>query len=396
MIARSRPPNYNNYVLIRSIPILLLACCALAADTPPVELDIAGNDLWVDTKVDVHARDEVVITGTGKLTLTDGQQTTPDGARRGFRDMLRTYPVNAAGQGALIGRLGDSETAQPFLIGPTLKWQAPRDGRLWIGINRSGSAAPKGSFHVKIEFSSHAPEATSKVDYKLPAITTEIADRFPRRIGDAQGNAGDNTNFLLVGTEAKILEAFKAAGWVEVDRSQNDAVLNGILAIIDKRAYVALPMSELMLFGRVQDHGMAHGDPISVVAQRHHFRIWKAPFQVEGQEIWIGAGTHDIGFDRDQRKKNGITHKIDPDVDKEREYIGMSLQETGLIAQVSYVTPSKPSKEAVTATGASFHSDGRLLVIHLIPDSSTPAAAPATAPAPEKKGTSIFDEVREP
>jgi len=133
-----------------------------------------------------------------------------------------------------------------------------------------------------------------------------------------------------------------------------------------------------------------------VVAQRHHFRIWKAPFQVEGQEIWIGAGTHDIGFDRDQRKKNGITHKIDPDVDKEREYIGMSLQETGLIAQLSYVTPSKPSKEAVTATGASFHSDGRLLVIHLIPDSSTPAAAPITAPVPEKKGTSIFDEVREP
>ena len=69
----------------------------------------------------------------------------------------------------------------------------------------------------------------------------------------------------------------------------------------------------------------------------------------------------------------------------------MSLQETGLIAQLSYVTPSKPSKEAVTATGASFHSDGRLLVIHLIPDSTTPAAAPAT---PDKKGTSIFDEVR--
>jgi hypothetical protein len=153
-----------------------------------------------------------------------------------------------------------------------------------------------------------------------------------------------------------------------------------VLAVLDKRAYLALPMSELMLFGRAQDHGMAHADPIQVVAERHHFRIWKAPFQVDGQEIWVGAGTHDVGFDRDQRKKNGITHKIDPDVDKERDFIGKSLEETGLIAKLSYVTPSQPSKEAVTATGASFHSDGRLLEIHLIPG--------------EQKGASIFDEVR--
>ena len=375
-----------------TLPVFLLACLAAAAQTPPAELDIAGKDLWVDTKVDVRARDEVVITASGKLTLTNGQQITPAGARRGFRDMLRTYPVNAAGEGALIGRLGDAETAQPFLIGSSLKWQAPKAGRLFIGINRSGSGAPAGAFHVNIEFASRAPETVSKVDYKLAEINAATVDRFPRRIADEQGNAGDNTNFLLVGTEAKILEAFKTAGWVEVDRGRDDALLNGVLAVLDKRAYLALPMSELMLFGRVQDHGMAHADPIAVIAERHHFRIWKAPFQADGQEIWVGAGTHDIGFDRDQRKKNGITHKIDPDIDKERDFIGKSLEETGLIAKLSYVSPSRPSKQAITATGASFRSDGRLLVIHLIPDA--PAIATAPAPATEQKGTSIFDQVR--
>jgi hypothetical protein len=128
-------------------------------------------------------------------------------------------------------------------------------------------------------------------------------------------------------------------------------------------------MSELTLFGRVQDYGLAHAEPIAVVAQRHHLRLWKAPFKVEGQELWVGAATHDIGFERDQR--NGkLTHKIDPEVDGEREYVGRSLDETGLVAKLSYLTPEKASKEARTATGATFRSDGRVLVITLVPQTS--------------------------
>ena len=64
-----------------------------------------------------------------------------------------------------------------------------------------------------------------------------------------------------------------------------------------------------------------------------------------------------------------FTHKIDPDIDLEREYVGRSLDETGLVAKEGYILPSDPSKEARTATGAGFHSDGRVLVIHLIPKS---------------------------
>lgn len=352
--------------------MLALACLSAAAQT--AEIDIAGSDLWVDTKVDVRGGDELAITATGQLTLSGGQRITPAGARRGFRDMLRTYPVNAAGQGALIGRLGDAAAAQPFLVGASLRWKAPKNGRLFLGVNRSGGGAPKGSFHVKMEFLARAPETSSKKDYKLAEITTAVVDRIPRRVTDAAGRAGDATNFLLIGSEHRILAALAAAGWAEVDKSKEAAVLNGVLAVLDKRAYLTLPMSELMLFGRPQDHGMAHADPVAVVAERHHFRMWKAPFEVDGEEIWVGAGTHDIGFERDQRN-NGITHKIDPAIDKEREFIGASLTETGLVAQLSYVTPSEPVKEGRTATGGTFRSDGRVLVIHLIPDETSAPAS---------------------
>jgi hypothetical protein len=123
-------------------------------------------------------------------------------------------------------------------------------------------------------------------------------------------------------------------------------------------------MSELKVFGRSQDYGYAQGDPLKVVAARHHFRIWRAPFTVGGRTVWVGAGTHDVGFDRDQR--NGkITHRIDSDVDKERDYIGRTLFDTGNVAVLDYMTPKVTIKEAKTAHGQPFFSDGRTLVVYM-------------------------------
>jgi hypothetical protein len=123
-------------------------------------------------------------------------------------------------------------------------------------------------------------------------------------------------------------------------------------------------MSQLYLFGRPQDYGWAHAEPISVVASRNHLRIWKAPFTVNGEMAWIGAATHDIGFERDQRN-NGITHKIDPDIDLERDYVEKTLLSTGLVSEVFRFLPENPMKEAHTATGGSFHSSGQVLILKL-------------------------------
>ena len=64
-------------------------------------------------------------------------------------------------------------------------------------------------------------------------------------------------------------------------------------------------------------------------------------------------------------RNNGITHKIDPAIDGERDYIAESLKSTGLLSKIGYLTPPNPLKEARTATGGSFHSDGRILVMML-------------------------------
>jgi hypothetical protein len=348
--------------------VCLAALAQTSAQTSATELDVSTKDAWVDTGIDLRPGDVLSISATGTLKVRSGKNTssvTAAGANRGFRDLIKAYPVNEAGQGALIGRVGSSDTATPFLVGASKSWTSPRAGKLFLGINVSGNDAPDGVFHVKIEFTSRGAEVSSAPKVPLPSkLTVEMIDRLPRRVVDAQGNPGDNTNFVVLGDEKKVIAAFEAAGWVEVDRAKEDAIIHGLLSVLNKEAYLELPMSELTLFGRVQDYGLAHAEPIAVVMQRHHLRLWKAPFKVEGRELWVGAATHDIGFDRDQRN-NGITHKIDPDVDLEREFVAQSLDETGLVAGLSYLVPSQPSKEARTATGATFHSDGRMLVIQL-------------------------------
>ena len=77
---------------------------------------------------------------------------------------------------------------------------------------------------------------------------------------------------LLIGAQDDVTAAFKAAGWVQVDRTVTDTILTGALATFSKEAYLTMPMSILYLFDRPQDYGFAHAEPVKVVESRNHLR----------------------------------------------------------------------------------------------------------------------------
>jgi hypothetical protein len=330
------------------------------------EVQLTGDDTWIDTGVDVQAGEHVLVTATGKLRYADAKaDNTPDGLARGFKDLLRVLPFNDAGRGALIGRIGDQDVAQPFLIGARRDVLAPVSGRLSVGINQTTSDAGDGTFAVRIEV--YVPEGgvarvVARQVNSFPGIDNNLFSKIPRRVGDKQGNPGDMVNFLILGSEAAMQRVFTTAGWVKVDADVKDTVLHGLVESLSKESYLTMPMSQLYLFGRPQDYGWAHAEPISVVKTRNHLRIWKAAFQVNGKTLWVGAATHDIGFERDQRN-NGLTHKIDPDIDLERDYVEKTLTSTGLVTELTHFLPDNPMKEAKTATGGTFHSNGQVLIL---------------------------------
>ncbi len=336
------------------------------------ELDLPPGGGWVDTNIDLQPGDTITVTVTGQLQYTNARQSNgPEGLPRGFADLIRNLPLNQAGRGAAIGRIGSSEADRPFLIGPQHESRARIAGRLFVAINQTSNDRAGGSYHVTIARSA-APVAV-KTDVRVAPFPQDRIDSIPRRVSDPNGAPGDRVNFIIIGSQDQTQAALKAAGWVTVDRDAKTALLRGVLGTFSKEAYVTLPMSELRLFGRAQDFGYAQADPLRVVASRHHFRIWKAPFDLEGQTVWVGAGTHDIGFDRDQRN-NGITHKIDPNTDAERDYIRDNLTQTGLVAKTDYISPADPVLKAKTATGGEFTSDGRTLLIYLAADTGNVSA----------------------
>jgi LssY C-terminus len=332
------------------------------------EIQITGEQSWTATGIEVKPGEHIVVSAKGTLRYADAKEDNgPEGINRGFKDLLRILPFNGAGRGAVIGRIGDAEIAQPFLLGAHRDVVAPVAGPLAIGINQVSDDTGDGTYTVRIDIlapdsgTAYRPARHVK---SISGVDANIWTKVPRRVADKNDNPGDMINFLLIGSEDTMQKVFIAAGWVKVDADVRGTVLHAIIESISKESYLTMPMSPLYLFGRPQDYGWAHAEPIKVAASRNHLRIWKAPFDVDGQTLWIGAATHDIGFDRDQRN-DGITHKIDPDIDLEREYVEKTLTATGLIAEVAHALPTNALKEAKTATGGSFHSDGRVLILKL-------------------------------
>ena len=341
-------------------PVTSATTSATKASTK--QLEISAAKAWTDTGIDVAPGDKVTITSEGALTLLQGATITPDGMSRSWRDVMRSLPLNSAGTGALIARISDNPAVVPFLIGAKKEFTVTRSGRLFLGINLGSEDQLNGVFKTTVQVTPPVKTAANQVaEFKF---NNALFDQIPRRITDRAGGIGDMVNFLMIGPVESVKEAFASAGWVQVDRTKQDAALHAVLATIQKQAYVEMPMSELYLFGRPQDFGFARAEPISVVQQRHHLRIWKAAFQFEGQDVWVGAATHDIGFEKDQRN-NGVTHKIDPNVDEERDFVRASLVEGGGVISDTYFLPKDPVQEAKTATGGSFHSDGRVLILQL-------------------------------
>jgi hypothetical protein len=334
------------------------------------DFSLKGESSWTDTGIEVQPGDHILVSAQGTMRYADAKEDNgPDGLTRGFKDLLRILPLNAAGRGSLIGRVGDADVAQPFLIGTSRDSVTPVAGRLSLGINQAKNETGDGSYRVHVDV--YAADSASgrnitvaKSVTALPGIDNSLFAKIPRRVADKEGKPGDMVNFLILGSEAAMQRVFTAAGWVKVDADVKGTLLHGLIVSLSKESYLTMPMSQLYLFGRPQDYGWAHAEPISVVASRNHLRIWKAPFTVNGEMLWVGAATHDIGFERDERN-NGVTHKIDPDIDLERDYVQKTLISTGLVAEVSHFLPENPMKEARTATGGSFHSSGQVLILRL-------------------------------
>jgi hypothetical protein len=319
---------------------------------------------WTDTGVTITPADHLNFTATGNLALADGRSAPPDGLSRGWKDLIRVYPLNSANSGALIGRIGNDNAAVPFLIGASKDMDVSATGHLYLRLNLSSDLSGTGDIAVKMKLTNQPTQKTVSAPDLAGLLSPQLFANIPRRVADLQGNPGDMVNYALIGTQDQVTKAFTAAGWVQVDKTTQDAVVHGLISTLSHAAYTEMPMSTLYLFGRSQDLSFARAAPLEVAAIRHHLRVWKTNEMVGGEPLWVGSATHDNGFEKDQRN-GGITHHIDANVDQERDFLEQSFAGAGVLAGAAYVMPTNPLTTAKTATGGSFESDGRIVVMDL-------------------------------
>jgi len=189
----------------------------------------------------------------------------------------------------------------------------------------------------------------------------EMMDYLPPRVFSGEGRQGDMLNLVFVADPLALQEAFARAGWVKTDKWKPIFVWH----LLRRRTNDAqLPMARFYLFGRVQDYSYALPDPNATMSRRHHLRIWKTAYTIGGKAIWAGAATHDIAIEIAKRGRL-INHRIDPAVDTERDFVGTNLAETSSVSRREYLHGVDPVFQAETASGESYHSDSRILLLDL-------------------------------
>jgi len=136
---------------------------------------------------------------------------------------------------------------------------------------------------------------------------------------------GDIVNLAFLGSRQQLESAFSAAGWAAADPPTHKTKKQAYYAFNAMRAYANAPVSALFYKGMLPE--IVFEKSLNTVTKRHHIRVWYAGV-VDGHELWLGAATHDTGGTFNPHYFR-FTHKIDPNVDDEREKIATDIRFAG-------------------------------------------------------------------
>ena len=176
--------------------------------------------------------------------------------------------------------------------------------------------------------------------------------------------SGDPVNLVVIGSLLDVYVAFIRAGWDETETIATGSSWKTVKSFVGGGEYRYSPVSGLYVFGRPQD--VAFQKARDNIHERNHLRLWLSPFRLDGELVWLGQISRDIGVR--WTRKTITTHKIDPDVDETREYLlenlayAQALEKYGYVGGVGEVSYAQPRGNL---TGDPWFSDGYRLVLRV-------------------------------
>ncbi|MEE4188338.1 MAG: LssY C-terminal domain-containing protein, partial [Roseobacter sp.] len=189
--------------------------------------------------------------------------------------------------------------------------------------------------------------------------------------GGDRKTPGDPLNLVFVGSGKTVLAAMSRQGWDLTETTRPSTVGRMVASSLFNSFYRTSPVSPLYLFDRRQDAALQ--EVRTDVDERNHMRLWRAPVNVNGQAVWVGQVSRDIGVKLSS--VTGITHKIDPLVDEARLFVTLetiAAQSLQAIGYVNGVGVAGRESGRTNYTKDPYYTDGNRVVIFLSDDRVSP------------------------
>jgi hypothetical protein len=184
-------------------------------------------------------------------------------------------------------------------------------------------------------------------------------EALPRSTTNRRGSKeGDPLNLVAIGDFDTILNGF-GARWDETETITLRSCWRTLKSFALGSNYRYSPVSALYVAGRSQDFALQRAR--RTINERLHLRLWLTPLRFQGEPVWIGQISRDIGVRFTPKTWNLTTHKIDPVVDDARDYVLDDLMEAGRVALVAYVAGAEAAertKPRRNLTGDPYFTDG--------------------------------------
>lgn len=228
----------------------------------------------------------------------------------------------------------------------------------------------------------------------LPALflllNADVLERHPRELPPARtlpleaalallpgrnvgrlGRTGDALNLLFLGSPEQVAAALEDGGWTRLPPSIDASTAAGFDDLASGRPLTRFPpMNDYRLLGRLQDMNWVR--VIKPLQTRHHFRLWRTGlFDASSRELWWGSGDYDLSI-----RWHDLSHRPDPDMDYERDYIGKTLSGKTGVEEISLVELPQIPRAGANDKGYPFRTDGRALLVRLAPNGPAAASQP--------------------
>jgi len=199
---------------------------------------------------------------------------------------------------------------------------------------------------------------------RLPvdARLQQLVAAAPLRTQTPSKAPSDPTNLMFLGTQEQLVAAFGEAGWYAPDDLGVKSALKTAQATLRQSGYNSGPVSTLLVEGRPPD--LVFQKSLDTFAMRHHLRIWKLSQTYNEQQVWVAAATHDIDTTA-SRAGSKWSHRIDPHVDRERDWVETDLLFVGTAVAYAEVDRPHALRTLSNATGDQIVTDGKMSVVQL-------------------------------